>query len=322
MNDKSTEIRVKFEIGDIKFEAEGSAELVERERSIFTNKLLPSAVDAIVRTRGVTNREYVETYEQPNCVLETTHSNVLDAPQFALPASETLKRTSLSSFLGNYGVIGDQDFTVLAAYYDEKKNGTEFFTSETVKQYYNDARRTQYSNVSELLRQLAQKGLIMDNPNSEKTTPKQYILTDKGLNYAETYQPKEENNEKPKKTKSKRTHSTIVSTYSSLCADDLNLCNYPEIKSQKTFKKQMILLLFIVTKEGKGEFFTVADIQYLMTDMLGLPASIDQINGIIKKNISWFKKEQDENNKKAYKRKLLQGALDFAQAIVDEASKN
>ena len=179
MNDKSTEIRVKFEIGDIKFEAEGSAELVERERSIFTNKLLPSAVDAIVRTRGVTNREYVETYEQPNCVLETTHSNVLDAPQFALPASETLKRTSLSSFLGNYGAIGDQDFTVLAAYYDEKKNGTEFFTSETVKQYYNDARRTQYSNVSGLLRQLAQKGLIMDNPNSEKTTPKQYILTDK-----------------------------------------------------------------------------------------------------------------------------------------------
>lgn len=35
MSDKNTEIRVKFEIGDIKFEAEGSADLVERERSIF-----------------------------------------------------------------------------------------------------------------------------------------------------------------------------------------------------------------------------------------------------------------------------------------------
>lgn len=36
----SKEIRVKFEVGNIKFEAEGSADLVERERSIF-NTLLP-----------------------------------------------------------------------------------------------------------------------------------------------------------------------------------------------------------------------------------------------------------------------------------------
>ena len=52
MTEKS-EIRVKFEIGEIKFEAEGSADLVERERSIFNNTLLPAAIDAIVRTRGV-----------------------------------------------------------------------------------------------------------------------------------------------------------------------------------------------------------------------------------------------------------------------------
>ena len=34
MRDKN-EIRIKFEIGEIKFEAEGSADLVERERSIL-----------------------------------------------------------------------------------------------------------------------------------------------------------------------------------------------------------------------------------------------------------------------------------------------
>jgi hypothetical protein len=32
---------------------------------------------------------------------------------------------------------------------------------------------------------------------------------------------------------------------------------------------------------------------------------------------SWFKSEQDPNNKKAYKRKLLQGAKDFAKKIID-----
>lgn len=320
MNDKQ-EIRVKFEIGDIKFEAEGSAELVERERRVFTDKLLPSAVDAIVRTRRYTNGHNYELYEQSDCFLEASQLDQIKMSQQVLPESTDLSRTSISSFLGKYGSIGEQDFALLAAYYDEKKNGAEFFTSETVKQYYNDARRTQYSNVSELLRQLAQKGLIMDNPGAEKTTPKQYILTDSGLNYAKTFQPKEENKEKTKKAKQKRVHSTATSTYASLCADDLNLIKYLEIKEQKTFKGQMLLLLYIVTKEEKGEYFTVADIQFLMTDMLGLPASIDQINGVFRTNKSWFKKEQDENNKKAYKRKLLQGALDFAQSIIDKTTK-
>ena len=46
------ENHVKFKIGEIEFEAEGSAEVVERERNVFLNVLLPAAVDAIVRTRG------------------------------------------------------------------------------------------------------------------------------------------------------------------------------------------------------------------------------------------------------------------------------
>ena len=63
MEEKS-EIRVKFEIGEIKFEAEGSADLVERERSIFNNTLLPAAIDAIVRTRSVArSAQYIETQD-------------------------------------------------------------------------------------------------------------------------------------------------------------------------------------------------------------------------------------------------------------------
>ena len=161
----------------------------------------------------------------------------------------------------------------------------------------------------------------MDDPSAEKKMPKPYILTTTGIQYVETYQPKESGQEKPKTAKSRKTKNKQLSTYANLCADDLNLKNYPEIKSQNTFKQQMLLLLYIVTVEGKGDSFSVTDIQYLMTDMLGLPASIDQINGILKKNKSWFKSEQDPNNKKAYKRKLLQGAKDFAQSIIDGAAK-
>ncbi len=54
-------------------------------------------------------------------------------------------RTSLCSYISKFGYISDQDFTLIAAYYNEKKNGTSSFSSETVKQYYTDARRTKYS---------------------------------------------------------------------------------------------------------------------------------------------------------------------------------
>lgn len=55
------ENRVKFKIGEIEFEAEGSAEVIERERNVFMNALLPAAVDAIVRTRGVDSaNQYIE----------------------------------------------------------------------------------------------------------------------------------------------------------------------------------------------------------------------------------------------------------------------
>lgn len=318
MSDKNAEIRVKFEIGEIKFEAEGSADLVERERSMFTNTLLPSAVEALVRTRSATQvTQYIEEPQQPAMLL-TTENSIPKENNISSTAVDTdLSRTSLRSFVNAYGVLSEQDFVLIAAYYDEKKNDKKSFSSENVKQYYADARRQKYSNNSELLKQLTQKGFIMDDPDAEKKIPKQYILTDEGIKYIETYQPKEEVEEKAKTLKPKRARNKKSSIYSSLNADDLKLCKYPEVKNQSTFKKQMILMMYIVTCEGKGETFSLADVQYLMTHVLGLPATEKQIGGIFDKNRSWFYSEQDPNNKKAYRRKLLQGAKDFAQSIID-----
>lgn len=316
MNEKA-EIRVKFKIGEIEFEAEGSADLVERERSIFSNTLLPSAIDAIVRTRGIAQAtEYIDDIGQSTKLLAIADDSIGNKVSPIDPISTDLSRTSLASFIQTYGILLDQDFVLIAAYYDEKKNNIRSFTSESVKQYYADARRQKYSNFSELLKQLTQKGFIMDDPDAEKKIPKQYILTDKGIQYVEKYQPKENMSEKPKASKPKRPKSKQTSVYATLCADDLNLKNYPEVKIQNTFKKQMILLMYIVSNEGKGEFFSVADIQFLMTDMLGLHATDKQIGGIFDKNRTWFKSEQDPDNKKAYKRKLLQGAKDFAEQII------
>lgn len=79
----------------------------------------------------------------------------------------------------------------MAAYYDEKKNKVKSFNSETVKQYYSDARRPKCSNISDALLKLTQKGYIMDDESAEQKSPKPYTLTTQGIEYIETYTPKD-----------------------------------------------------------------------------------------------------------------------------------
>lgn len=314
------ENRVRFKIGEIEFEAEGTAEIIERERSEFMSKLLPAAVDAIVRTHGVEQRvQYIDAYESPELLAEGTASTPV-IPESKADAKQTdLWRTNLASFIKNYGTLNDQDFALIAAYYDEKKNGNSSFTSESIKSYYAEARRTEYSNRSELLYQLAKKGYIMDDPNANGKIPKQYILTTEGITYAETYKPREESGEQKKSSsRQKKVNSAMnPSIYKGLNLDDLSLKKYPVVKSLSTFKKRMLLVMYIVTNEDKGEYFNVTDIEYLMSDLWGVPTTIDQIKGVFKNNRSWFKSEKDPNNKKAVRHKLLQGGKDFAQGIID-----
>lgn len=308
------ENRVKFKVGEIEFEAEGSAEVVERERNVFLNALLPAAVDAIVRTRGrEKSAQYIEEVEQSSPLLvENIDTPNNDDIQLN---SMDLSRTSLASFLKNFGKLSEQDFTLIAAYYDEKKNKITSFSTENVKKYYVEARRTEPSNVSMAVNQLAQKRLIMDAPNMEQKTPKQYILTVDGIKYVEEYVPKEESNEK-KPTKSRKPRVKAQSIYSGLNVDELNLSIYPDVKSLKEFKEKMALVLYIITNEKKGEWFTNNDVLCIMTEIFGEPATKDQVSGVFKREKLWFKSEYVEGNRKEVKRKLLNKGIEFAKAII------
>lgn len=317
------ENRVRFKIGEIEFEAEGSSEVIERERKEFMNTLLPAAVDAIVRTRGNDQRvQYISAGNNPALLVDGTTVSTQSESITTNEASD-LDRTSLASFIRDYGTLNDQDFVLIAAYYDEKKNSAAFFTSDTVKKYYADARRPEYSNRSMLLLLLAKKGYIMDKPDSDGAIPKQYILTEAGIDFVKKYEKKDEATaKKTSASKPKKVRVAQLSTYDGINLDELNLCNYPKVKSMDTLKKQMLLVMYIITNERHGELFSVADIQYLLTGIWGLPATIDQINGVFKHNKTWFKQEQDPNNKKAVRRKLLEGGKDFAKGLAENVSNN
>lgn len=315
MADKN-EIRVKFEIGEIKFEAEGSADLVERERSIFNNTLLPAAIDAIVRTHGV-----IENTQYTNS-LGTSIQPVIEGPGSAraLPGqahmvlAEDLSRTSLASFVKGKGASEHYDFIICAAYYNEQKNGVSAFSSATLKELYSDAKRPLPGNLSMSLSELVKKGLIMEDPSSKGSNPKVYVLTADGEDAVNNMLPREQK-EKKTSSKSRKQHQKSESVYANISCDELNLCKYPEVKLLKSFKEKMMLILYIITNEGKGEWFTMADVLFLMTDIFGEVATSKQVDGVFRREKRWFKAENIDGSNKLVHRKLMNEGKSYAQSL-------
>ncbi|MBO5316175.1 MAG: hypothetical protein J6B48_07095 [Clostridia bacterium] len=311
-------LKLKYKVGEIEFEAEGSAEAVEQQRVNFMNAVLPAAVNAMVQTRTVSeNRAYIEANPQPQLIESRSADSQIHQKNEAIC---DFSRTSLVSFLKKYGVLSDHDFTLFAAYFDEKKNGITSFSTENVKQYYQEGRRQAYSNNSVLLKTLVQKGYIMDVPAPEGSKHgNYYMITDDGFTYIETYVPKESQEEKKKsRPRAKKTGLSISEEYTSITADDLNIKNYPAVKSLSGAKEQVIMAMYVVTNEKKGEWFTVDDIIHLLINIFEVPANIDMVNGVFKRNKSMFASEKDSKNKKAFRKKLLSGAKDFAKDIIQK----
>lgn len=311
----SDTLKLEYKVGAIEFKAEGPADVVEQQRVNFMNAVLPAAVEAMVRTQAVpVQAHYVEA--APQALMLEAGMDPKQTIGVHFPETD-FSRTNLTSFLKPYGALTEQDFTLFAAYFDEVKNGTTAFSIENVKQYYLEGRRTAYSNNSELLRKLVKKGYIMDAPLPEGAkTGKYYMLTDAGMTYIKEYTPKENSGDRKPHTKTRKSATKASSAYLSLNADDLNVGNYPAVKSLSGAKEQVIMAMYIVTNENKGEWFTVDDIIHLLVNVFEVPATVDKVNGVFKRNKSMFTSQKDAENKKALRHKLLSGAKDFAKEIV------
>ena len=304
------ESRLKFKIGEIEFEAEGDADVIERERNAFMQFVLPAAVDAVVKTgisRG--NESYIDVTENNVPFLEEQGESSSIGHNEG-KEENSYERMNLASFLQDKGVLSEQEFVLFAAYFDEKKSGKSYFTKEDVDQYYNEARRTKPSNVSMCLNRLAQKGFIMDADTVEQKSPKPY-----GISFIEDYTPKDKGDNKATIKRSRKKEEKKKSQYAELDLDKLNLDKYPSISGIKNFKDQMILLMYIITSEGKGEWFSTADILCVMVDLFGEPATKDQVNGVFNREKTWFKSEKKDGE---MKRKLLSPAKQHAEGLIIE----
>ena len=315
MGEKS-EIRVKFEIGEIKFEAEGSADLVERERSIFNNTLLPAAIDAVVRTRsGLQSDQPIENQDSQQ-LTALTMTSADDLPeQIEVKTTTDLSRTSLASFTKAKGADAHYDFIICAVYFNQKRSGISSFSSATLKDLYSEAKKPLPNNLSMSLSELVKKGLIMEDTSMKGTIPKMYVLTLEGEEAVENMYPME-TKERKVSSKPRKQRQKVESPYSTINCDDLNLDRYRDVRMLKDFKEKMMLILYIITNVGKGEWFTTADVLCLMTDIFGESATKDKVNGVFKREKRWFKSENIDGNNKLVHRKLLNEGKAFAQSLV------
>ena len=190
------ESRLKFKIGEIEFEAEGDADVIERERNAFMQFVLPAAVDAVVKTGISRGGESYMDINEANVPLieERGISSGIEHNQGR--EENNYDRMNLASFIQDKGVLSEQDFVLFAAFFDEKKNGKRYFTKEDVDQYYAEARRTKPSNVSMCLNQLAKKGYIMDADTVEQKVSKPYIVSSSGIRFIDDYIPKDKGDSK------------------------------------------------------------------------------------------------------------------------------
>lgn len=164
------------------------------------------------------------------------------------------------------------------------------------------------------LSELVKKGLIMEDISAKGSTPKMYVLTSDGEESIKNMHPTE-TKEKKMSSRPRKQRQKVDSPYSTINCDDLNLAQYPEVKSLKDFKEKMMLILYIVTNEGKGEWFTTADILCLMTDIFGESATREQVEGVFKREKRWFKCENIEGSNKFVHRKLLNEGKSYAQSL-------
>lgn len=311
-------LKLKYEIGNIKFEAEGPSSIVENQRLSFINDVLPAAVEAMKKTAS-------SSATAPLTALSPA------APSGLLPPNQNdntsllggdLSRTSLPSFLKDRGFLSDTDFTLHAAYFDEMQNGTRCFSIEEVKKYFSDARRPLPKNPSAILNRLASRGYIMDaeKPSEGNSAIKYYKLSTSGIDYVSTYTPKEGTSEKHTKKASKSAVKS-VSQFATLTADDLNLSNYPKVNSFKNVKEQVLLAMYIITNEGKGEWFSLVDIVYLLNNVFDLPANENSIRSVFNRNKSFFKPQQDPDNNTLIQRRLLTGGKEFVENLIAPKGK-
>lgn len=294
--------KVRIKMGPIEFEAEGDSDLIERERSQFFS-LLPQAILAVspvVSTPSlVVENSETETFssETENTLLLEKNSNVY---------------TSIASFLNDKKFSTDVELVMGVGYYIEciEKNG--IFTSKDVENKLIEARKAKPKNISQMLTQNIKKGYLRECAD-KKDNLKAYSVLDEGIKWCESYVAP--TTDSKKKTTRAKHNGNPESPLLAFSLDELNLDNYCDISQISKFNEQMIVVMYIYTKEKDIEYFSFNDIVAVFKTKFKLPATDRKVRYAFDNGGIMFDKKVE---KKIAYHKLMNAGIKEAERIINQ----
>ena len=291
------ENRIRIKIGEFEFEATGEADVIERERKAIFD-LIPSIVSSNSSNKVINDKEN----EEMSLMLDGEVPN------------ELLSYDSINQFLNDKGFGSSVDLTLGIIFYVQHYDGIDKVNKNNLKEFYTKSKEPLPTNISENLKYLTKKGLIMTLDKGEKGSIN-YSITNQGEKYIREYQPKD-NTKKSKKTAVKRT-PIAKEEITKLTRESLDLHEYKKMKDIKDFKGKMMLALYIVSEKSEVKSFSANDISYILTNIFQESNTIDQIKGVIKREPTWFNKTKNDSTK-LVEYSLLREGNEFAEKIAKE----
>lgn len=286
--------KLKIKYGMIEFEIESDPQTIEKERKAFMETLPSIALMA--------RPQSYDSEEVSSLQVEETKS---------LPLSKSNISSNINTFMIDKGFSSDIDKCLGVIYFMNNVENVEYIDTSMVKERMQKAKLSIPKSISVAFNSLTTKGYIQPIEQEEKGLTKYYI-TAEGKRIVEEYVKKEAKGRSTVK-KVKNIKKTLETNYSFLTKEMMNLEKYPDFHKLKNSKDKIMLIMYIMKDINKGEYFTVNDIKYIISNIFNDRLTDDTIKGVFKNKSTakYFDKRNVENNSKVYEYKMIQSGFSY-----------
>lgn len=287
--------KLKIKYGMIEFEIESDPETIEKERKAFL-ETLPT----------ITVLANNKIYEGDNADVELIDESKVKY----LPAQTKNIITNLNTFLHEKGFSSDIDKCLAVIYFMNEVETVESVNNQIIKERMQKAKLIIPKSISVALNGLTTKGFIQ-LLEQDGNKGMNYYITQEGIKYIEEYEKKDKKGKSIRKNKT--TKKNIANRYSFLTKEMMNLEQYPEFSKLKSSKDKIMLIMYIMKEIDKGEYFTITELEYIISQIFNDKLSTDTIKGVFKNQSSakYFDKRNVENNNKVNEYKMLQSGFNY-----------
>ena len=287
--------KLKIKYGMIEFEIESDPETIEKERKAFL-ETLPT----------ITVLANNKIYEGDNADVELIDESKVKY----LPAQTKNITTNLNTFLHEKGFSSDIDKCLAVIYFMNEVETVESVNNQIIKERMQKAKLIIPKSISVALNGLTTKGFIQ-LLEQDGNKGMNYYTTQEGIKYIEEYEKKDKKGKSIRKNKT--TKKNIANRYSFLTKEMMNLEQYPEFSKLKSSKDKIMLIMYIMKEIDKGEYFTITELEYIISQIFNDKLSTDTIKGVFKNQSSakYFDKRNVENNNKVNEYKMLQSGFNY-----------